>query len=72
MREDSMTDREPKRVPVTDSHKLTEITCIFAAIDACLEAYFDREEPVRDNSGLGLVMAIEHLNNKIGRLTGAI
>lgn len=69
---------EPTKTEVSEedaSGKLGDIACNYFAIDACVSAFYDyhnsSDKRLRDRA-YGLVMAIERLNDEIGRASGAI
>lgn len=57
---------------LTDSEKLSDIAYLYGAIDACVKSYYDRDKSGGDSIGSGLMIAIERLNDEIGRRAGAI
>ena len=59
----------------TTSGNMGDIACTYFAIDACVSAFYDyhnsTDKRLKDRA-YGLVMAIERLNDDIGRISGAI
>ena len=59
----------------TEADKFGDVGCTFHAIDACITAFYefsDSQDRQKRDVAYGLVMAIERLNNSIGRAAGCL
>ena len=59
----------------TESDKFGDVACTYHAIDACVSAFYEfysSNDKASQGIAYGLVMAIERLNNTIGRAAGCI
>jgi hypothetical protein len=61
-------------IALTDSEKLANISCLYNAMEAVINSlYHDLGELGRDaGQSYGLAMALEHLNDQVGALVGAV
>lgn len=59
---------------LTDSEKVSEICCVYNAMDAVIHSLYESLDKFGGEAerSYGLTMALESLNDQIGKLVGAI